>query len=187
MSTTAQPEGTVQPSLRDLFSGFLEIALSGFGGVLAWAHRGIVERRRWVSEREFAELLGLSQILPGGNIINMAIFIGLRFQGWRGVIVSLTGLMLVPFCLVLALYALANGPNVTAVTGPALRGAAPVVAGLTLSAGVKIARAHRWNAAGLGVGIVTLVAIVVLQLPLVPVLAILAPASVALAWRRVST
>lgn len=117
----------------------------------------------------------------------MAIFIGLRFQGWRGVIVALTGLMLVPFCLVLAIYALANGPNVTTISGPALRGAAPVVAGLTLSAGVKIARAHRWTAYGLGIAFLTLAAIVVLQLPLVPVLAILAPLSVALSWRRGST
>ena len=147
----------------------------------------MVERRRWLSEREFAELLGLSQVIPGGNIINMAIFIGVRFQGWRGVVVTLTGLMLVPFCLVLVVYALANGPNVTVFTGPALRGAAPVVAGLTLSAGLKMTRAHRWNARGLGVACVTLAAIVVLQLPLVPVLVVLAPLSVALSWRRASS
>lgn len=174
----------MQPSLRELFRGFLEVALSGFGGVLAWAHRTLVERRRWLTEREFAELLGLSQALPGGNIINMAIFVGLRFGGWRGVLATMSGLMIVPLCLLLTINALSTGTEIASLSTPALRGAAPVVAGLTLVTGVKMLRGQHWTLTSVGITVMALVAIVVLQLALVPVLIVLAPLSLALAWRR---
>jgi chromate transporter len=174
----------VQPSLVQLFTGFLEIALSGFGGVLAWAHRGLVERRAWLSEREFAELLALSQMLPGGNIINMAVFVGNRFHGLRGVVVALAGLMVAPFCLVLVLHGLLSGPGLAQFSQPALRGAAPVVAGLTLATGLKMLRAYRWTPRDAACGVLTLVSIVVFQLPLLLVLAVLAPLNVALARRK---
>jgi chromate transporter len=173
-----------RPSLLQLFLGFLEMTLSGFGGVLAWAHRTLVERRGWLSERDFAALLGLSQVLPGGNIINMAVFVGDRLHGLRGVAVALTGLLLAPFVLVLVLSVWLANPAVAEMSRPALRGAAPVVAGLVLATGLKMARSYRglpraWLVTGL-----TLAAVGVLQLPLLPVLAVLGPISVALAWRK---
>lgn len=174
----------VKPSLAQLFGGFLEIALSGFGGVLAWAHRTLVERRDWLSEREFAELLALSQMLPGGNIINLSIFVGNRFHGLRGVVVALTGLMVAPFCLVLVLNAVLDGPGVSQFSQPALRGAGPVVAGLTLAAGLKMARAYRWSMPDVCFSTLTLVAVAWLQLPLLLVLGVLAPLSVALHVRK---
>jgi chromate transporter len=176
--------GRVQPSLLELFIGFLEVTLSGFGGVLAWAHRTLVERRRWLSEAEFTELLGLSQILPGGNIVNVAIFVGARFHGLRGVYVALSGLLVVPLGLVLVLNALLSGPGIAEVAQPALRGAAPVVAGLTLATGLKMARAYRWTRPGLVFGALTFGAVALLQVPLLLVLALLAPVSVAVVWRK---
>jgi chromate transporter len=173
----------VQPSLTQLFAGFLEVTLSGFGGVLAWAHRTLVERRGWLSEHEFAEVLGLSQILPGGNIVNVAIFVGARFHGLRGVLVALTGLLLVPFCVLLLLNVVLGGPGIAEKSQPALRGAAPVVAGLTLTTGLKMTRSYRWTPVGLMFGGLTLVGVGVLQLPLLVVLVVLAPLSLAFAWR----
>jgi chromate transporter len=169
--------------LPQLFAGFLEVTLSGFGGVLAWAHRTLVERRGWLSEHEFAEVLGISQILPGGNIVNVAIFVGARFHGLRGVLVALTGLLLVPFCLLLLLNVLLGGPGIVERSQPALRGAAPVVAGLTLTTGLKMTRAYPWTPLTLVFGALTFVGVGLLQLPLLLVLAILAPLSMAFAWR----
>jgi chromate transporter len=174
----------VAPSLPQLFVGFLEVTLSGFGGVLAWAHRTLVERRGWLSETEFTELLGLSQVLPGGNIINVAILVGARFHGLRGVYVALSGLLVVPLCLVLVLNVLLSGPGIAQISQPALRGAAPVVAGLTLATGLKMARAYRWTAPGALFATLTVGAVAVLQVPLLLVLAILAPLSIALEWRK---
>jgi chromate transporter len=174
----------VHPSLRQLFAGFLEVTLSGFGGVLAWAHRTLVVRRGWLTEPEFTELLGLSQILPGGNSINVAIFVGARFHGLRGVLVALSGLLVVPLCLVLVLNVLLSGPGIAQLSQPALRGAAPVVAGLTLATGLKMARAYRWTLPGAVFGTLTVAAVAVFQVPLLLVLGVLAPVGVALAWRR---
>jgi chromate transporter len=159
------------------------MTLSGFGGVVAWAHRTLVERRGWLSDRDFAALLGLSQVLPGGNIINLGVFVGDRFHGLRGVVVCLVGLLAAPFVLVLLVGGLATNPAVVRFSDPALRGAAPVVAGMVLAAGIKMSRPFRtqpraWLIAGL-----TLLAIGVLQLPLLLVVAVAAPLSVALAWR----
>jgi chromate transporter len=172
-----------RPSLLELFLAFLEMTLSGFGGVLAWAHRTLVERRGWLSEHEFTAMLGLAQVLPGGNIINVAVFVGDKFHGARGVAVALTGLVLAPFVLLLGVSVFMANPAVGELSRPALRGAAPVVAGLILATGIKMARSYRgvaraWLVAGL-----TLVAVGVLQLPLLLVLAVLGPVSIALAWR----
>jgi chromate transporter len=172
----------VEPSLAELFRGFLEVTLSGFGGVLAWSHRTFVERRKWLSESEFVELLGLSQILPGGNIINLAVFMGLRFHGIRGVLVALAGLMVAPLCLLLVLNLVLSGPGLAGLSQRALHGAAPVVAGFTLSAGLKMLRAQRWTATGACFGAITLVSVGVLQLPLVLVVAAIAPTSLIVGW-----
>jgi chromate transporter len=172
-----------RPTLWELFQAFLEMTLSGFGGVLAWAHRTLVERRGWLSEREFAALLGLCQVLPGGNIINVGVFVGDRFHGLRGVFICLVALLLAPFCLVLLVGVLVTNPSVARYSEPALRGAAPIVAGMVLAAGFKMSRPFRsqpraWLIAGL-----TLLAIGILQLPLLLVVGIAAPLSIAISWR----
>jgi chromate transporter len=175
---------TSHPTLWQLFTAFLEMTLSGFGGVLAWAHRTLVERRGWLAEREFAGLLGLCQVLPGGNIINVAVFVGDRFHGLRGVAAALTGLLVTPFVLVLVVGNIVAIPAVEQIAGPALRGAAPVVAGMVLATGIKMARPYRslpraWLVAG-----ATFVSIAVLQLPLLWVVGVVGPLSIALAWRH---
>ena len=174
----------VRPTLWQLFLAFLEMTLSGFGGVLAWAHRTLVERRGWLGEREFTALLGLCQVLPGGNIINVGVFVGDRFHGLRGVVVALAGLLVAPFILVLLVGVVVANPAVDQITGPALRGAAPVVAGMVLATGIKMARPYRstpraWLVAGLTLG-----AIGILQIPLLLVIAVVGPLSIALAWRH---
>ncbi len=182
-SATAEQLSTPRPTLWELFTAFLEMTLSGFGGVLAWAHRTLVERRGWLSEREFAALLGLCQVLPGGNIINVGVFVGDRFHGLRGVAVCLAGLLVAPFVLVLVVGGLVTNPAVERFSEPALRGAAPVVAGMVLAAGLKMSRPFRTQPRAWLIGGLTLLAIGILQLPLLLVVAVAAPLSVSLSWR----
>ena len=54
-----------RPSLSELFSAFVIVSISGFGGALPWARRMIVEQRHWMSAEEFNEAFALSQFLPG--------------------------------------------------------------------------------------------------------------------------
>ena len=74
--------------------------MSGFGGVLPWARRMLVEKRGWLAPEEFNEVISLCQFLPGPNIVNVAVCIGSRFHGARGAFVAFMGLVLAPFALV---------------------------------------------------------------------------------------
>ena len=70
-------------SAGDLFFAFNRLALQGFGGVLAVAQRELVERKGWLTREQFVEMLALSQVLPGPNVVNLALMFGDRFFGLR--------------------------------------------------------------------------------------------------------
>lgn len=127
-------------SLRELFLGFLSIGARSFGGVLPWAHRAIVEERRWLAREEFLDVLALCQFLPGPNIANMAVVLGRRWFGLAGAVAGFLGLMALPFIWVLALAALyadwAAQPDVRAVvSGIGIAGG-----GLFLGTALKLGR-----------------------------------------------
>jgi chromate transporter len=90
-----------------LFWACNRLALQGFGGVLPLAQRELVERHRWVSRERFLELLSLSQVLPGPNIVNLLIMLGYQWFGWRGALAAVGGVLLAPLVLVLGLAVLA--------------------------------------------------------------------------------
>src|ERR687896_1323808 len=128
-------------SLTELFLGFLSIGARSFGGVLPWAHRVMVEERRWVNEADFAETIGLCQFLPGPNIGNASIVYGKRWFGLSGSIVAFLGLFALPFIWVLALFALYAD---FAATNPTLRavvtGVGAAGAGLFIGTAIKLGR-----------------------------------------------
>lgn len=101
MSAPAPPR-----TLGELFFGFLSIGARAFGGVLPWAHRVMVEERRWLSPQDFAEVLALCQFLPGPNIGNCAIVLGRRWFGLAGSVTAFLGLFALPFVWVLMLASL---------------------------------------------------------------------------------
>jgi chromate transporter len=129
-------------TLTELFTGFLSIGARSFGGVMPWAHRVMVEERRWVTEADFAETIGLCQFLPGPNVGNASIVYGKRWFGLRGALVAFLGLFALPFVWVLVLFALYAD---FAATNPALKAAVTGVgaagAGLFLGTAVKLGRA----------------------------------------------
>ena len=57
--------------------------LAGFGGVLVWARRGIVERHRWMTAEEFNETFALCHFLSGPNIVNLSFEFDSRFRRAR--------------------------------------------------------------------------------------------------------
>src|SRR5208282_681139 len=96
-------EAQARPGLAALFTGFFTVGVCGFGGVLPWARRMVVEQRRWMSAAEFTDMLGLCQFLPGGNVMNVTIALGARFHGAAGAVTAFTGLMAGPVASVIAL------------------------------------------------------------------------------------
>ncbi|QEM69004.1 chromate transporter [Geobacter sp. FeAm09] len=171
-------------SHRELFWGFTRIALSGFGGVMAWARRAIVEERGWLSSEEFTSLFGLCQFMPGPNIVNLSVCIGARFQGASGAVVSLLGLLLAPFGIIIALGALYGRFGELPAIQAMLRGIAAVAAGLILAMGVRMAADLRKRPLLLVFSAAILGAVVFLHWPLLAVMAGLAPFSMWLAARR---
>jgi len=84
-------------TLGGIFLSFLEIGLTGFGGglaVIAQIRTLVVNRRRWLTEHEFAEAFALAQSLPGTNAGNAATYIGLRLRGIRGAAVAMVAFIL---------------------------------------------------------------------------------------------
>jgi chromate transporter len=173
-------------SLRELFFAFNRLALQGFGGVLPVAQRELVERLRWLDKEQFVEMLAISQVLPGPNVVNLALMFGDRFFGIRGAMAALAGMLLAPLVIVLALTALyAQFAELPMVSG-ALRGMGAVAAGLVISTALKLLGTLRRNAMGLPISLafaaLTIAATAWLRLPLVWVIAGLGSLAMAVAW-----
>src|SRR5579863_4554968 len=101
MPESAAPgRATFQPTLFELFSAFVLVSISGFGGALPWARRAIVEQRKWMTAEEFNETFSLSQFLPGPNLVNFCVVFGSRFGGAAGAAVTLAGLLGPPLVIV---------------------------------------------------------------------------------------
>ena len=185
---SAVPPALAAPaSPRELFFAFTRLALQGFGGVLPVAQRELVERRRWLTKEQFVEMLAVSQVLPGPNVVNLALMFGDRVFGMRGAFAALAGMLLAPLAIVLVLAALygqfARDPVVTG----ALRGMGAVAAGLVISTGLKLLGTLKRNPMGwpvsVGFGALTLLATAWLRLPLVWVILGLGSVAIAVAWR----
>ncbi len=128
-------------TLTELFLGFLSIGARSFGGVLPWAHRVMVEERRWLEPADFAETIGLCQFLPGPNVGNASIVLGKRWFGFRGALVAFLGLVALPFVWVLALGAVyADFADVAVVKG-IVTGVGAAGAGLFIGTAIKLGKA----------------------------------------------
>jgi chromate transporter len=175
-------------SLGELFAAFNRMSLQGFGGVLPVAQHELVERQRWLTKAEFTELLSTGQVLPGPNVVNMALMFGDRHHGWRGALAALAGMIAAPLAIVLALAALyARFVEAPAVAG-ALRGMGAVAGALVLAGGLKLVPTLRTSPLGRVPATLeaatSFVTIAWLRVPLVWVVLAIGSASMALAgWR----
>lgn len=174
------------PSLADLFIAFTGIAVIGFGGVLPWARRMLVEQRRWLTADEFTEVLSLGQFLPGGNVVNMSVVIGQRFHGVLGSIAAAGGLLVGPTLIVTGLGALYLEYGQLPIVQRALAGMTAAAAGLILSMAVKMVRPLVGANAivPLAFAVLTFIGIGIFELPLYVVFVVLVPLSIAVAWVR---
>jgi chromate transporter len=179
---TAPPQSSVSTSA--LFLGFLKIGLSGFGGVMPFARRMIVEERRWLTEVEFLDVLSLSQFLPGPNIVNVSIIVGRRFHGLAGAIAACTGLMLMPLVIVLAIATLYTQVARFEVVRGAVSGVSAAASALILATALKLARPLRDYAWQIGICAISFAGIALLRVPLLWLLVVLCPLSIAIAWWR---
>ncbi|MFC7288001.1 chromate transporter [Herminiimonas glaciei] len=175
------PEGAVAvqaPGLRQLFFGFLGLGMMAFGGALPLAHRMLVEDKRWLDETEFTELLGLCQFLPGGNMINLSVAVGMRFRGVKGAFVSIMGLVAMPSVVLIMLGMLYERFQNDAQVAHVFAGLAAAAAGLLVSMAIKIALPLRKKYLMALVALICFIAIALLRWPLLWVMLVMTPLSI---------
>nr|WP_240782797.1 chromate transporter [Rahnella sp. RFA10(1/100)] len=176
--TDTEVQSAPRPGCRQLFMGFFILGLTGFGGVLPMARHMLVEKRRWLTADQFTELLGLCQFLPGGNIINLSVALGMEFRGLRGALSALLGLILAPtICVVLLGLVYARYQNQPLVEH-LFAGMAAAAAGLLLSTGIKMLAPLRGKWLQLALVAVGVMAIAAFRMPMLPVMLVLAPVSI---------
>jgi chromate transporter len=167
-------------SRTQLFTSFLKMGLLGFGGVLPWARRVLVDERRWLGDREFAELIGLCQVMPGPNVVNLSVIIGARAQGPIGSLIAVTGILFVPVGVMLLIATFYASVAHEPLARNAIAAASAAAAGLIFGTGMRLLLQTRPPLRGLVIGGAAFVAVGVLQWPLLSVIVVLIVVAVAL-------
>ena len=187
------PETSLTPASRpenprDLFLAFTSLALQGFGGVLAVVQRELVERRHWLTNEEFIEDWAVAQVMPGPNVVNLAVMMGDRYFGLRGALAALAGMLALPTVLLLVVATVyAQFSDHPAMAG-ALRGMGAVAAGLIGGMAIKLGAELRQHPLGwrtaCALALITVLAIAGLRIPLPWVLLVVGGAACVLSWHR---
>jgi chromate transporter len=172
------------PGLVELFVAFAKISLAGFGGVLAFARRGIVEQHRWMTADEFNETYALCHFLPGPNIVNLSVVFGSRIRGIPGSLAALTGLLGPPVVVVTILAALYQHFGEIDALRRILAGVSCAAVGLLIATALHMMMPliKRRDLVGLFMMAVVFVAIGLLRLPLPAVLLTAIPFSIAITF-----
>jgi chromate transporter len=168
------------PSLIALFFAFAKMSLAGFGGVLVFARRGIVEQHRWMTAEEFNETFALCHFLPGPNIVNLSVVFGSRFRGIAGGIAAFAGLIGPPLVIVTVLAALYARFGQVDALRRALAGVSCAAVGLLISVVFRMMMPliKKRDLVGLAVLAAVFVAIGIARLPLQAVLLVAIPLSI---------
>ena len=173
------------PSLAKLAWVFMLIGMQSFGGGLsAWMRHEAVQRRGWMSEKQFASGMALCQIAPGPNSVNLSVFIGTTLRGRAGALAALLGMLVVPVVVVLTMGGLFARVQGVAAVNSAMVGLGAGAIGMNLSMGVRMTKANVRGVVPAAVAAVTAIGIGVVGLPLLPTLLLMLPLSVLLAGRR---
>jgi chromate transporter len=140
-------------SRSELFWAFTWLALQGFGGVLPVAQRELVEKRAWYTDQEFLEEWAVAQVMPGPNIVNLAIIYGSKHFGFLGALTAVAGMLLFPLLvlIVIAIFSLNYGDQ--PVISGALRGMGAVAAGLIAGTSLKLAKTLKTHPLGYGLSV----------------------------------
>ncbi|HEY8611150.1 MAG TPA: chromate transporter [Roseomonas sp.] len=179
-----EPPLNPPPNAAQLFAAFAKAGLMGFGGAQIWVRRALVEERRWMTERDYAEVLGLGQVLPGPNVGNAAVMIGRRFAGLPGSFAATGGLYVGPLIVLMSLVLLwqgfADNPHVSAF----MHGLACAAAGMVIGNAFRMSGRLRPPPELIAIGLVATFAAAWFRVPLPVIVLVLGPISIAaVVWR----
>lgn len=181
MMQTDPPESPKTTS-RTFFTEFARIGLSGFGGVLPVIRYSVVERNKWLNDREFVQLLSLAQALPGPNVINLSLMLGYRFGGIKAAFSAFAGLIFPPIFVLLAFFSLYQHYQNIPMIKQILLGMSAAAAGLILATGIKFALTQERTWRVIVLGCLSFLCVGLLRLPLLKVLLFLVPVALVSEW-----
>jgi chromate transporter len=136
VSSSLDAPTTPCPSLFELFTTWLRIGATSFGGGSATQlliQQQFVTRRQWMTPGAFAQDWAIVQFAPGINLIAMTVLIGHRFGGMLGVAVSLLGMLGPAIAITIAMTALYSQVRDWPQVQGALRGITPALVGLSIA------------------------------------------------------
>jgi chromate transporter len=167
-------------SLTALFIGFLRIALLGSsGGGVVFARHLLVDQRRWMDDNEFAEILGFCRLMPGPNMLGVAVCVGARVRGLPGAVVSAAGFIVLPLGIGFPIGALLLSNSDLGVLDGTLRGISSAAAGLLLGTGLRLFWPNLRQPGAVLIAVLAAGALVATKLPLAFILLVLVPLSIA--------
>ncbi|MEK9278107.1 chromate transporter [Bradyrhizobium sp. ISRA442] len=175
---------SIPPGLLALFVAFARMSLAGFGGVLVFARRAIVDQHRWMTAEEFNETFALCHFLPGPNIVNLSMVFGARLRGIAGGIAAFTGLLLPPTLIMTVLAVLYAHFGELELLRRSLAGISCAAVGLLIAVVFRMMTPllKGPDATGLILMLAVFAAIGVFRLPLQAVLLVAIPLSVAVTF-----
>jgi chromate transporter len=172
------------PGVIALFLAFAKMSVAGFGGVLYWARRAIVDQHHWMSADEFNETYALCHFLPGPNIVNLSMVFGARLRGIAGGIAAFTGLLVPPMLIMTVLAALYACYGEVEALRRILAGVSCAAVGLLIANVLRMMTplVKRRDLAGLAMFLIVFVTIGLVRLPMPAVLLAAIPVSIAVTF-----
>jgi chromate transporter len=166
------PPNVARPSLVSVALAFAAISSTSFGGGQKASIRRQVVSRGWMDHEVFMDGLELAQVLPGPNILNLAIYCGQKVRGIPGAVFAFLGASIPPFAIILIAGALyfkfASNPYVHG----SLRGCAVGALGLTLGNALELSWDERTDWVRIALLVVTAVVVSFFKMPLLLVLVV---------------
>lgn len=168
-------------ALVEIFWSFLKIGAFTFGGgyaMIPLIQHEVINRRVWLSEREFGDLLTLAQAAPGPISLNTAVFVGYKQRGYCGALAAVLGVVLPSFFIILAVALFFAGMRDNHWVDAAFRGMRPAVVALIVAPIVGLAKGMHWML----IAVAAATSLVVWYFGISPVWLLLAGAMGGLLW-----
>lgn len=167
--------------LFEIFWSFLKIGAFTFGGGYAMIpiiQHEVINRRGWLTEQEFIELLTIAQTAPGPISLNTAVFVGYKFRRYKGALAAVTGVVIPSFVIILLIATFFAGIRNNVWVDAAFKGMRPAVVALIVAPIVGLTKGMHWR----GVGIALATAVVVWHFGLSPIWLLIAGAIGGILW-----
>ncbi len=176
-------ERAVRATVGEIFFVFLSIGATSIGGgLVAYLRRGLVGRKRWLSDPEFVRMLSMCQALPGLNGTNMAILMGDKLRGVRGAAAAIVGICLPGALIMMATAVIYAHRGDRAIVTVLLSSVAAAATGITFFVAADLGRK---SLSGIGdIVLVTLTVALVNLFHFSVLAALFLAGAIAIWWRR---